>query len=81
MQKNSDSLASFNALYLHISGKVLTHTHTHTHTHTGATGVLSYFFLPSYAREKRAVTLVNKGLLRVPFVLLFMPFCQVARGK
>ena len=29
MQKNSNSLASFNALYLHISEKVLTHTHTH----------------------------------------------------
>ena len=29
MQKNTDSLASFNALYLHISEKVLTHTHTH----------------------------------------------------
>ena len=29
MQKNSVSLASFNALYLAISEKVLTHTHTH----------------------------------------------------
>ncbi len=27
MQKNFVSLASFNALYLHISEKVLTHTH------------------------------------------------------
>ena len=29
MQRNFDFLASFNALYLHISEKVLTHTHTH----------------------------------------------------
>ena len=29
MQKNFVSLVSFNALYLHISEKVLTHTHTH----------------------------------------------------
>ncbi len=42
MQKNSNSLASFNALYLHISEKVLTHTHI-------APGVDTFTAL-SYAR-------------------------------
>ena len=46
MQKNSDSLAYFNGLYLHISEKVLTHTHTHTHI---APGVDTFTALP-YAR-------------------------------
>ena len=32
MQKDFGLCTSFNALYLAISEKVLTHTHTHTHT-------------------------------------------------
>ena len=46
MQKNTNSLASFNALYLHISEKVLTHTHTHI-----APGV-DTFAASSYARAR-----------------------------
>ena len=52
-------------------------THTHTHTHTLAPGVTKTFFLLSYARAKRAVTLVNKGLLGVSFVRFFMPFYEL----
>ena len=44
MQKNTNSLASFNDLYLAISEKVLTHTHTHI-----APGVDIFTALP-YAR-------------------------------
>ena len=46
-------------------------------THTLAPGVTKTFFLLSYARAKRAVTLVNKGLLGVSFVRFFMPFCKL----
>ena len=35
------------------------------------------FFLLSYARAKRGVTPVNKGLLGVSFVRFFMPFCEL----
>ena len=45
-----------------------------THTHTLAPGVTKTFFLLAYARAKRAVTLVNKGLFGVSFVRFFMPF-------
>ena len=60
MQKNTNSLASFNALYLHISEKVLTHTHTHI-----LPGVDTFAAL-SYARAKQRAAPVNKGLTRVP---------------
>ena len=36
-------------------------------------GVNYTFFLLAYARAKRAVKLVNKGLLRVSFVLFLCP--------
>ena len=52
-------------------------THTHTHTHTGAPSVTKTFFLLAYARAKRAVTPVNKGLSRVSFVRFFMPFSEL----
>ena len=48
-----------------------------THTHTLAPGVTKTFFLLAYARAKRAVTLVNKGLLGVSFVRFFMPFYEL----
>ena len=51
-------------------------THTHTHTHTFAPSVTKTFFLLAYARAKRAVTPVNKGLLGVSFVRFFMPFFE-----
>ncbi|WP_456106798.1 hypothetical protein, partial [Prevotella sp.] len=58
---------------------LLTHTHTHTHTHTQYAHLASNntFFLLAYARAKRAVTPVNKGLLGVSFVRFFMPFCEL----
>ena len=34
-------------------------------------------FLLAYARAKRAVPPVNKGLLGVSFVRFFMPFCEL----
>ena len=39
------------------------------------------FFLLAYARAKRAVTPVNKGLPRVSFVRLFMPFLKTAKTQ
>ena len=65
MQINLCLSASFNALYLANSEKVLTHTHTHTHF---APGVV--LLVLAYAREKEKVaqTPINKGLNRVPFV-------------
>ena len=68
-QRNFDSFAFFSALYLVVSDILLTHTHTHSHLALNNT-----FFLFSYARAKRAVTLVNKGLFGVSFVRFFMPF-------
>ena len=50
---------------------------THTHTHTLAPGVTKTFFLLEYARAKRAVTPINKGLLGVSFVRFFMPFYEL----
>ena len=70
MQRNFDFFAFFSALYLVVSDILLTHTHTQAllaFNHT--------FFLPAYARVKRGVTLVNKGLLRVSFVRFFISFC------
>ena len=70
--------ASFCTLSLVNPNNLLTHTHTHTHTHTQA--LLAFtktFFLLAYARAKRGVTPVNKGLLGVSFVRFFMPFCKL----
>ena len=47
MQKDFGLCTSFNALYLAISEKVLTHTHTHTHI---LTGIKAWFY--AYARVK-----------------------------
>ena len=44
-------------------------------------GVNYTFFLLSYARAKRAVTPVNKGLLGVSFVRFFMPFLKTAKTQ
>ena len=79
-QRNFDFFAFFSALYLVVSDILLTHTHTHTHTHTQAHLAFNHtFFLPSYARAKRVVTLVNKGLLGVSFVRFFVPVCELSR--
>ena len=51
-----------------------------THTHT----LLAFnhsFFLLSYARAKRVVTVVNKGLQGVSFVRFFVPVCELSRRQ
>ena len=75
-QRNLSFFALFSALYLVVSDILLTHTHTQAllaFNHT--------FFLPFYARAKRAVTLVNKGLLGVSFVRFFVPVCELSRKQ
>ena len=72
--------ASFCTLSLVNPNNLLTHTHTHTHTQA----LLAFnhtFFLPSYARAKRGVTLVNKGLHGVSFVRFFVPVCELSRKQ
>ena len=81
-QRNFDFFAFFSALYLVVSDILLTHTHTHTHTHTQALLAFNHtLFLPSYARAKRVVTLVNKGLHGVSFVRFFVPICELSRKQ
>ena len=72
LQRISQFFASFFTLSLVNPNNLLTHTHTHS-----APGVTKTFFLFAYARAKRAVTPVNKGLLGVSFVRFFMPFCKL----
>ena len=75
-QRNLSFFAFFSALYLVVSDILLTHTHTHTQA------LLAFnhtFFLPSYARAKRGVTVVNKGLLGVSFVLFFVSIYELFR--
>ena len=73
-QRNFDFFAFFSALYLVVSDILLTHTHTHTQALLAFNHI---FFLPAYARAKRVVTLVNKGLHGVSFVRFFMSFCKL----
>ena len=77
-QRNVDFFDFFSALYLVVSDILPTHTHTHTQAHLASNHT---FFLPSYARAKRAVTLVNKGLHGVAFVRFFVPVCEPARKQ
>ena len=73
-QRNFDFFAFFSALYLVVSDILLTHTQAHlAFNHT--------FFLSSYARAKRGVTLVNKGLLGVSFVRFFVSICDLFRKQ
>ena len=73
-QRNFDFFAFFSALYLVVSDILLTHTQAHlAFNHT--------FFPPSYARAKRVVTLVNKGLPRVSFVRFFVSVCEQAKRQ
>ena len=71
-QRNISFFAFFSALYLVVSDILLTHTHL-AFNHT--------FFLPSYARAKRVVTLVNKGLHGVSFVRFFVSICELSRKQ
>ena len=66
-QRNFNFFGFFSALYLVVSDILLTHTHTHTHTQAQLTSKPTFFVL-FYARVRRAVTLVNKGLFGVFFV-------------
>ena len=75
-QRNFDFFAFFSALYLVVSDILLTHTHTQAHLAFNHT-----FFLPSYARAKRIVTLLNKGLHGVSFVRFFVPVCKLSRKQ
>ena len=76
MQKNSDSLASFNALYLHISEKVLTHTHTHL------TWRKTFRSLPTRAREEDCVNPYKQRTLMSFFCSLFYALLPTEqRGK
>ena len=75
-QRNFDFFAFFSAFYLVVSDILLTHTHTQA--------LLAFnllYFLPSYARTKRAVTPVNKGLHGVSFVRFFVPVCELSRKQ
>ena len=62
-QRNFNFFGFFSALYLVVSDILLTHTHTQAQLTSKQT-----FFVLSYARVRRAVTLVNKGLFGVFFV-------------
>ena len=53
---------------------------THTHTQAQLTSNPTFFVL-SYARVRRAVTLVNKGLHGVSFVRFFVPVCELSRKQ
>ena len=64
--------ATFCTLSLVNPNNLLTHTHTHSHLASNKT-----FFLFAYARAKRAVTPINKGLFGVSFVRFFMPFYEL----
>ena len=75
-QRNFDFFAFFSALYLVVSDILLTHTHTQAHLAFNHT-----FFLPSYARAKRGVTVVDKGLHGVSFVRFFVPVCELSRKQ
>ena len=69
VREGSCFLATFKALYLVVSNILLTHTHTHTHKCVAIKHALHIIF---YARNTRAVISINKGLMQVPFVSLFM---------
>ena len=73
-QRNFDFFAFFSALFLVVSDILLTHTQAHlAFNHT--------FFLSSYARAKRGVTLVNKGLQGVSFVRFFVFICKLSKKQ
>ena len=75
LQRIIEFFASFCTLSLVNPNNLLTHTHTHTqYAHLAFNNT---FFLLAYARAKRAVTPVNKGLSIVSFVRFFMPFSEL----
>ena len=77
-QRNFNFFAFFSALYLVVSDILLTHTHTHTQALLTSKPI---FFVLSYARAKRGVTVVSKGLHGVSFVRFFVPVCELSRKQ
>ena len=75
-QRNFDFFAFFSALYLVVSDILLTHTHTQALLTSKPT-----FFVLSYARVRRTVTPVNKGLHGASFVRFFVPICELSRKQ
>ena len=71
LQRISQFFATFCTLSLVNPNNLL------THTHTLAPSVAKTFFLLAYARAKRAMTPINKGLFGVSFVRFFIPFCKL----
>ena len=60
--------------YLVNPNNLLTHTHTQAHLASKHT-----FFAFAYARVKRSVSPINKGLSGVPFVRFFVSPCQLTQ--
>lgn len=77
-QRTSKFFAFFSALCLVISNNLLTHTHTHTHSNLAFKELLFFF---SYTCGVRIVTSVNKGLLHVPFVHVFVLFYEKVKKQ
>lgn len=73
-QRNFDFFAFFSALYLVVSDILLTHTQALLTSKPT-------FFVLSYARVRRTVTPVNKGLRGVSFVRFFVPICELSRKQ
>ena len=73
-QRNISFFAFFSALYLVVSDILLTHTQA-------LPAFKHIIFLLSYARAKRVVTLVNKGLLGVSFVRFFVSICELSKKQ
>ena len=73
-QRNFNFFAFFSALYLVVSDILLTHTQAHL-------AFNHIFFLSRYARAKRVVTPVNKGLLGVSFVRFFVSICELLKRQ
>ena len=75
-QRNFNFFVFFSALYLVVSDILLTHTHTQALLTSKP-----IFFVLSYARAKRGVTVVNKGLHEVSFVRFFVPVCELSKKQ
>ena len=75
--KKSQFLCLFQC-FIFGSFRYFANTHTHTQAHLAFNHT---FFFHSYARAKRVVTLVNKGLHGVSFVRFFVPVCELSRKQ
>ena len=73
-QRNFNFFGFFSALYLVVSDILLTHTQAQLTSKPT-------FFVLSYARVRRVVTLVNKGLLGVSFVRCFVSISRYFKNQ